>query len=300
MAKSVRALPVGGLVWVLMGAVVVPAMLSIAVGVVALALSQQAVDIVVGVLILCFAVSAISGGFVTFGLLKRSARLSQMQTDFVANVSHDLRTPVAGIRVLAEALARGRADGKTEEVGELILTEAERLQELVERILKWRQLGAGATVVEVRGQPLAPVVSDALRPYLQAGRQLRCDVTDELPQVRIDRAAMTDVIRNLVDNALKFGGDGGPIEIFARTQGDEVVLEVRDQGPGIPKAEQKRIFDRFYRVPIHMRAKQGAGLGLSIVDAMTRAQGGRVELHSEPGIGSAFFVHIPVDGDRNP
>jgi two-component system phosphate regulon sensor histidine kinase PhoR len=193
-----------------MGAVVIPAILSIAVGVVALALSQQAVDVVVGVLILCFAVSAISGGFVAFGLLSRSDRLSQMQTDFVANVSHDLRTPVAGIRVLAEALARGRTNepGKTEEVGGLILAEAERLQELVERILRWRQLTAGAAIIEAEPQKLAPVVHDALRPYLQTDGRVKVDVSEDLPDVRIDRGAMVDVLRNLVDNALKFGALG--------------------------------------------------------------------------------------------
>jgi signal transduction histidine kinase len=283
-----------------MGAVVLPALLSIAVGVVALALSQQAVDIVVGVLVLCFAGAAVTGSFVVFGILRRHARLAQMQTDFVANVSHDLRTPVAGIRVLAEALARGRTGepGKTEEVGALILNESARLQELVERILRWRQLAAGAAVIEVEAQPLAPVVGDALEPYLHSNARIRVDVAGQLPTVRIDRVATIDIIRNLVDNAVKFGGDN-EVEVVVRGNGHEVVLEVRDQGPGIPRATRKRVFERFYRDPVHMRGKQGAGLGLSIVRELTRAQGGRVEVHSEPGIGTAFFVRLPA-GEAEP
>lgn len=297
--KRTRILPVGGLTGLLIGAVVVPAFLSIAVGVVALALSKQAVDIVVGVLILCFALSAVIGGFVAFGLIRRGARLATMQTDFVANVSHELRTPVAGIRLLAETLAMGRANDpeRARELGELISTQAVRLESLVERILRWRRIEAGALTLELEVLPLLPILEEAVAPYraaLAGTTTIDIHADPILPPVRVDPSAIGDVLRNLVDNAVKFGAAAGPIEVLARAGDGEVVVEVRDQGPGIPKGERKRIFQRFYRVRVHPVAKQGAGLGLSMAKSIVNAHRGRLTVESEPGIGSTFILRLPA------
>jgi len=298
LAKAKGIVPVRGLVFLLLGAVVIPAFLSIAVGVIALALSKQAVDIVFGVLILCFAVSAIVGGFVSFALLGRSARLAQLQSDFVANISHELRTPIAGIRVLGEAISLGRVEGpdKSREIGDLIVAQAQRLQDLVERILQWRQLEAGVWHMDRQVQSLTPVVDDATRPYLvlpNGGAKLEVNIDPNTPTVFIDRSSMVDVVRNLVDNAMKFC-DSGIVEVVVCPRNEGAAIEVRDQGPGIPHSEHKRIFERFYRAPLHLRSNQGAGLGLSIVESLVRDHHGRIEVHSEPGIGSTFVVWLPA------
>jgi len=293
-------LPVGGIFWLLLGAVVCPAVFSVAVGIVALALSRQAFDIVFGVLVLCFAVLGIVGGAVAMGLLRRSERLAQMQNDFVANVSHELRTPLAGIRLLAETIALGRAEdpSRRKEVADLLLQQSERLHETIGRILTWRRLEAGAAIFQLASEQPDGLINEAIEPFATGltgtGIEIHTHVDADLPAVRVDRDAMIDVLRNLVDNAVKFGGDKGPVEVVATTRGDTVVIEVRDQGPGIPGRERKRIFERFYRVPVHMRGKQGAGLGWAIVKAIAEAHQGWVEVESEAGIGTAFLLHLPI------
>jgi two-component system phosphate regulon sensor histidine kinase PhoR len=302
--KRTRVLPVGWVTALLLGGVVAPAVMSIAVGVVALALSKQTIDIVVGVLVLCFACLAVAGGFIAFGLLKRGARLTQMQSDFVANVSHELRTPVAGIRLLAETLTLGRANSPQEaaQMGHLILEQTERLQSLVERILRWRRVEAGALRLEMKTQDVASIVAEAVRPYeLKEKSPIELHLDPLLPQVNVDRNAMIDVVHNLVDNAVKFGGDAGPVEVVTLVGGGDVLIEVRDRGPGIPKDDHKRIFERFYRVPLHPRGKQGTGLGLAIAKNIVEAHRGRITVVSEPGIGSTFTVRLPsVEPDDGP
>ena len=134
-------LPTGALLTLLLGMVIAPALLSLSVGIVALALWRQAFDIVFGVLVLCFAATAIAGGLTAIAFLRRSARLAELQTDFVANVSHELRTPLAGIRLLGETLEMGRAEEpeKRKEVIELLLADVARLEHQVERLLRWRR-----------------------------------------------------------------------------------------------------------------------------------------------------------------
>ena len=293
-------LPTGALLTLLIGLVVAPALLSLAVGIVALALWRQAFDIVFGILVLCFAATAIAGGVTAIAFLRRSTRLAEMQTDFVANVSHELRTPLAGIRLLAETLELGRAEEpeRRREVLELMLTDVARLEELVERLLRWRRLDAGKALLEAEPVRVEELVAEVVEPYAtpRDGSAMRLDVRLDpgLPQVVGDRAALGDALRNLVDNAVKFGGDRGPVEVSARREGREVVLEVRDQGPGIPRRERDQVFERFYRVNLHPRSKQGLGLGLSIAQSVIRAHGGRIRVESEPGLGTAVSVRLPV------
>jgi two-component system, OmpR family, phosphate regulon sensor histidine kinase PhoR len=284
--------------WVLLGTVALPAAGTLTLGILSLALYRAGFDVVSGVLMLVFAGLAIIGGSVTWVFVRSAERLARMQTDFVANVSHELRTPLAGIRLLVETLARGRAERpeKRQEVLELLEQRVDHLERLVERILRWQRLEAGAMELEHEPLEVSELVEGALAPYRDALARtpLKTALAPGLPPVLGDRAALTDALRNLVDNAIKFGGDHGPVEVVARQLEQEILIEVRDSGPGIPHHERKRIFERFYRVRAHMRSKQGTGLGLAIVRQVVTQHGGRVVVESEPGQGSAFIVHLPL------
>ena len=285
---------------VIIGTVVLPAFLSISVGIIALALWREAFDIVFGVLVLVFAVLASIGAFTTLALLRRAERLVEMQSDFVANVSHELRTPLAGIRLMVETLERGRAESpeQYQQVVSLLASSVARLEAIVERILRWRRLEAGVGPYDWQDLDVEPVVREAVAACLElpseAQPHVELVVRGPLPRVRGDRAALLDVVKNLVDNAVKFGAERGVIEVAIRVVGAHVVLEVRDQGPGIPKGERRRIFERFYRPVLHLRSKQGSGLGLAIVRQVVNDHGGRVEVESELGVGSVFIVKLPT------
>jgi two-component system phosphate regulon sensor histidine kinase PhoR len=286
----------GPLLALLLGTVILPGVGTLAVGIIALALWREAFDIVFGVLVLVFAILAVLGCIWALAYLRRSERLVQMQTEFVANVSHELRTPLAGIHLLVETLERGaETEERRGEVFALLKERITHLEELVERILRWRRLEHGARTIERTPQEVGALVAEALLPFKGNGEpEIEVVVHEPLPLVLADRDAVVDALRNLLDNAVKYGGEHGSIEVVARPGSDDVVIEVRDQGPGIPRRERKRIFERFYRVPVHLRSKQGTGLGLSIVRHVIQEHRGKIRVESEPGIGSAFIVHLPA------
>ncbi|MBK8479608.1 MAG: sensor histidine kinase [Proteobacteria bacterium] len=299
--KHHSLLRTGALLWLLLAAVIVPALLSLAVGIIALVLWRAPFDIVFGVLVLCFAAMVLTGGVLSMLYLRRTARLAEMQTDFIANVSHELRTPLAGIRLLVETLTLGRAPAPEQRNAVLnrLAAEVHRLEDLVARILSWRRLESGAAVLQREPLQLAPLVEEAVAAVLAqttAGPapRLEVDLAAELPPIDGDREALLAALRNLLHNAIKFGADRGPVRIEARGVAGEVVVAVRDQGPGIPPSERKRIFERFYRVPAHDPARQGTGLGLAIVRRVVQGHRGRLRVESEQDAGTTFTMHLPV------
>jgi len=304
-AKKKSIVPTGAISGLLLGGVIIPAVLSISVGIVALALYREAFDIVVGVLILSFAATAATGGIVAYVFVRKSARLAEMQTDFIANVSHELRTPLAGIHLLVETLSLGRAEApeQRQEVLSRLAAEVTRLEDLVARILNWRRLEAGVTF-PATPQPVAELLDEAVVSVATAAGvehdTIVTTVADDLPMVLGDREALLDAFRNLVHNAVKFGGDKGPVEVVARKDDGHVVVEVRDRGPGIPAPERKRIFDRFYRAPTDTPTRQGTGLGLAIVRRVIKGHRGRLHVEGEPGEGAIFVVRLPQANNNAP
>jgi len=293
------SMPTRTLLALLVGAVIVPGVLSLSVGIIALALWREGWDIAFGVLVLCFAVMAITGGAAALLYVRRTARLAALQSEFVANVSHELRTPIAGMRLMTETLELDRAGSpeQRQQVLERLRAEIDRLDELVDRILRWRRLEASAAPLDARRLDVATLVDEVAARFVDRGNHavgLHVSVQPPLPPVNGDPDALADAIANLVDNALKFGGDGGPVELVARQRAGEVLIEVRDEGPGIPEHERGRIVERFYRAALHRRSRQGTGLGLAIVDGVVRAHGGSLEIDSEPGIGSVFTIRLPA------
>lgn len=250
----------------------------------------------------------IVGTVVTLGSASREIRLSRFQTDFVSSVSHELRTPLTSIRLFVETLQSGRLQdrAKVQECLDLLAQETDRLSRMIERVLDWARMEAGRRSYEF--EPTAPhqIATDALR-ALQSQRLLAeeadpiaVDIPPDLPHVQVDRDAMVEALLNLLQNAVKHSPAPRRIAVRAWLSGRWIGLAVEDNGPGIAKRDRKRIFEKFYQVdtrlssPTQGKVDRGSGLGLSIVRAVARAHGGRVELESEVGHGSRFTLWLPA------
>jgi signal transduction histidine kinase len=231
----------------------------------------------------------------------RAVRLSQLKADFVSNVSHELRTPLASIRVFAEFLRLGRATtgDKVREYGEYIESESRRLTQLVNNILDFSRIETGRRTYRMEETDLRALVEGVLKTFEVRLRHGGFAWTLEtgpgpLPPVRGDADALAQVVHNLLDNAMKYSTDTRVIALRLDRADDGVVLSVADRGIGIASGDQRRIFERFHRVAGSLvHDIRGSGLGLSIVDHVVRAHGGRVTVDSEPGRGSTFAIHLP-------
>jgi len=288
------------LLTMLVGAVLMPALLSFSVGVVALALWQESFGLVFGVLTLTFAATAIAGGVFAFIFARRSGRLGEMQADFVANVSHELRTPLSGIRLVTESLEAGLGEDpvRRKALVEMLGDEMRHLEDLVQRVLLWRQIEEGLPAPPREVIPVAELVQEAVLamkniPEAQTA-ELRRDVAPDLPPLVGDRVMLVHALANLLHNSVKFAGRDGPIEVTARQDGDAILVTVKDQGHGIERADQKRIFDRFYRAPEHRTTHPGTGLGLAIVKSVVASHKGHLLVQSTPGAGAVFTMVLPV------
>lgn len=250
---------------------------------------------------------AVLGASVGFLLVstRRAHDLARQQMEFVAAVSHELRTPLAVIRSAADNLAEGvvSGEGQVRRYGELVRGEGRRLSEMVEQILELAGIQSGQRGFALRPVPVLPLVHEVVRafePLLQgANLQVEYDIPDPLPPVLGDESALRRVVQNLVGNAIKYGAGGGWVGIRARSVGREVQMTVADRGIGIAAGEHENIFKPFYRSPDVISAQiQGAGLGLSLVQRMVEAHGGRISVESTVGQGSAFTVHLPAASEE--
>ena len=236
----------------------------------------------------------------------REMKLSEMKNDFVSNVSHELRTPLASIRVFGEFLRLGRVDSpeKIREYGEYIETESRRLTQLINNLLDFASIESGRKSYRFESVDLEELVSETLRTFGVRLRQSGFRVVFHgpeapLPPVRLDPMAVAQSMSNLIDNAVKYSGEPGDenreIAVTLRREGNEAVISVRDHGIGIPRDEQKKIFDRFHRVGTGLvHDVKGSGLGLSIVQHIVQAHEGRVTVESRIGEGSTFSIHLPL------
>jgi signal transduction histidine kinase len=232
---------------------------------------------------------------------RRAQRLARQQMEFVATVSHELRTPLAVIRSAAENLADGVVydEQRIRRYGELMRTEGRRLTEMVEQTLEFAGIESGQRGFALRPVAIGPLVGEIISSSSSliegAGVEVELDLPEDLPPVLGDEQALRRVFQNLLDNAIKYGASGGWIRVSARASASAVLLSVTDRGIGIEPAEQARIFEPFYRAPAVLAAQMhGAGLGLSLVQRIVAAHGGRVTVKSTPGDGTELTVQLPI------
>ncbi|MGD9905415.1 MAG: sensor histidine kinase [Vicinamibacterales bacterium] len=235
---------------------------------------------------------------------RRSAELARMQTDFVAHVSHQLKTPLSLLSAATETLQMDRIHSPEKLAAYLdtIRAEAGRLTALVQRVLEFSRVQQ-RRAYEFEQVDLGALVRETVAAFAHglAGRPGRFEVVASGPGpfVRADPAALEQVVANLLDNAVKYSPAEAPVTVTVRAERLTAVVEVTDRGVGIPAAEQARIFERFYRAP-GAAHRQGFGLGLPIVRELVHGHGGRVEVTSAPGAGSTFRVSLQcITGPAN-
>jgi signal transduction histidine kinase len=239
------------------------------------------------------------------GAVARQMRLSQMKSDFVSNVSHELRTPLSSIRVFGEYMRLGRVEKpeKIREYGEYIEAESRRLTQLINNILDFSKIESAEKKYHFCSTDLAQLVEQTVTAFAMPLREHGVAVAfhaGAVPALRLDKDAIAQVIVNLLDNALKYSHERKEIEVTVDTVGSDVRIAVRDRGIGIPAAEQKKIYEKFYRVGSTLvHDVKGSGLGLSIVMHVVKAHGGRVELVSAPGEGSTFTIVLPLQAEQD-
>ncbi len=298
-AKNVQRLGYRRIVQLLVYLVIVPTVLLLSLGIILMFL-EGTINLLFGILTVSFVAAVVTGVVLVLVFLRREANLSELQADFVSKVSHELRTPLTAIRLFAETIERAGNDDKTRrECVSRLVAEAERLSQLIDRLLDWGRMEAGRKLYELRVERLRDVVEEAVRAYSlqrELGQlELEVVIEDEAPDVSVDRGAIVDAIVNLLSNAHKYGGTPPSIRLTAgATPRGEASISVRDNGEGIARPEHRRIFEKFYRIDDRLsRTKEGSGLGLAIVKHVATAHRARVVVDSAPGKGSTFTLVIP-------
>ena len=231
----------------------------------------------------------------------REARLAQAKSDFVSNVSHELKTPLSLISLFSEILELGRVntEEKKNEYYRIIRHESRRLNQTIDNILDFSRIEAGRKKYELAEGDMAEVIDNVLSTHryqiVNSGFDVQTDIQSDLPPVLIDRDAMAQAISNLLDNAIKYSGEVKQVSITAKTRGSDLFVEVADHGIGIPRAELARVFDKFYRVGDGLvHDVKGSGLGLSLVKHIIEAHAGSISVQSDVGKGSRFTILLPL------
>jgi two-component system sensor histidine kinase SenX3 len=225
-----------------------------------------------------------------------SRRVEEVRRDFVANVSHELKTPVGALALLAETVedAADDPDAVRRFAGRM-RQEASRLTNLVQDIITLSRIQAAEPVPDPMSVPVDAVVAEALDRCRMKANARGIVLADEGDRVHGDEDLLITAIRNLLENAVAYSPERTRVVVTTRRAGDRVEISVEDQGIGIPERDLKRIFERFYRVdPARSRATGGTGLGLAIVKHVTAAHGGSVTVRSEEGSGSTFTISLPL------
>ncbi len=247
--------------------------------------------------LLSFAVILLSAIFFLYAA-EKERRLSDLKSELLANVSHELKTPLSVVRMFSDMLRSGRvpSEERRHEYLDIICRESERLTSLIDNVLDFSALDSGQGTYRLKKGDLGEAVGRALDAFRYRSEQEGVDIDLEspanLPPVMIDQEAIALAIINLLDNAVKYGGQT-TVELTLSTRRSVVDLAVRDHGPGIPPDSLRQVFDRFYRGP-HTSPTRGSGIGLSLVKHIAQAHGGRAWAKNAPGGGAIVGFWIPV------
>jgi len=241
-------------------------------------------------------------GYFAIRTVRQELEVARLKSEFVSTVSHEFRSPLSAISHLAELLDMGRVkdEDRKREYYRLILGESGRLRRLVENLLNFARIEDGRQQFQFEptdvGRWLRPAV-DEFQASLAAGKQVVLEIASDLPPVRADAEAMTTVLVNLLDNAVKYSPDSARVWVEASLVAGAVEIRVRDEGAGIAEEDQTHIFERFYRAR-DTRTVAGTGLGLALVQRIVAAHGGTVDVESRAGKGSTFRVRLPAFGEE--
>jgi len=231
------------------------------------------------------------------------ARMEATRRDFVANVSHELKTPVGAMGVLAEALLASADEPDTvRRFADKMVIESKRLADMVGELIELSRLQGAEPLPDLEAVDVDTVVAEALSRYKVAADSAEIAIATDAPtgyKVLGDQPLLVTALANLVSNAIAYSPKGSPVSISRRRRGDNVEIAVTDRGIGIAPADQERVFERFFRVDkARSRATGGTGLGLAIVKHVAANHNGSIRLWSQPGTGSTFTLSIPAYPDR--
>ena len=253
-------------------------------------------------LVLVFLLGGIA---LTIRATDREARLAQAKSNFVSNVSHELKTPLSLLSLFSEILELDRVNSeeKKTEYYRIIRHESLRLNKMIDNILDFSKIEAGRKTYVFADGNVAEVIEHVLSSYqyqiINSGFDIKTNIQPSLPSVLIDRDAMAQAISNLLDNAIKYSGEVKQLTITTETLGTDLSIEIADHGIGIPRAEQAKIFDKFYRVGNGLvHDVKGSGLGLSLVKHIIEAHNGTISVESDVGKGSRFTILLPLAAMR--
>ncbi len=281
--------------------VLFPVLLSTTVGILSIVFGERSLDFILGVLAVSLTSAAIGFGVVVTVLLGRRARAARYQADLLGNVSHELKTPLAAIRLYGQTLQSGVLDDQPDRVrqcADSIVRETEWLSVLIERLLSWRSAARDRENLQFIDAPLGPVLTEVADRFARmvSPDAVAFTVNLEATQaVHHDPSAIASVVLNLLTNAWKYTGERKAIQLTSRDAPGQVIILVQDNGIGIPTKELSRIFEAFHRVQsTALQSSAGTGLGLAIANHMIDAHGGTISVSSKEGLGSLFSVTLPA------
>jgi len=247
------------------------------------------------------ALLVLTGSYFIARAVSRELEVARMQSDFVSAVSHEFRTPLTSLCQFTELLAKGRVPSqeRRQQFHEVLARESQRLRRLVEGLLNFGRLEAGALRYQFERLNPEELLDRLVAEFRQeadlGGRQIEVSVNGAVGAIHGDREAVSCVLWNLLDNAVKYSPAGSRIRVDLAPAGQRVTIAVRDEGPGVEPAEREKIFQKFVRgAAAKERSVQGTGVGLAVARRIARAHGGDLAVESELGRGSTFTVSLPV------
>ena len=244
------------------------------------------------------------GAYLLWRDVRRELQLTEIRSQFVSSVSHELKTPLTSIRMFAETLRLGRSKNKDtqNEYLDTIVNESQRLTRLLNNVLDFSKITKGKRTYQMEPGSLPDILQESARTMEyqlnQQGFNLEQKIDEEIPEIRADRDALEQAVLNLLSNAMKYSGISREISLELTRENGFAVIHVSDKGIGIDPKEHDKIFEKYYRIetPENVRSS-GTGLGLALVSHIVQAHGGHIEVKSFPGEGSTFSIYLPLEDE---